>query len=87
MTPRRPARDDQPEKLAAELSYSEAHTALELTLAELQASDLDVEAMVGLYRRGEAYANRCEAVLKQVEQEVSLWSSDDPDATPTPYSP
>lgn len=74
-------------ELAADLSYGEALTALELTLAQLQASDVDVEAMVGLYRRGEAYANRCEALLQQLQQEVSLWSSDDPDSTPTPFKP
>jgi exodeoxyribonuclease VII small subunit len=46
-----------------------------------------VEAMVGLYRRAEAYAQRCEQLLNQVEQEVRLWSGDDPDSTPTPYTP
>ncbi|MEB3184995.1 MAG: exodeoxyribonuclease VII small subunit [Cyanobacteriota bacterium] len=84
---RRPAAAAADPDPADDLSYSEARTALELSLAELQATDLDVEAMVGLYRRAEAYAQRCEQLLNQVEQEVRLWSSDDPDSTPTPYSP
>jgi exodeoxyribonuclease VII small subunit len=70
---------------AGDLSYNQAHAALELVLAELQATDLDVEAMAGLYRRGQAYAKRCEAILDQVEQEVLLWDGlDDPDAPPEP---
>ncbi|MGB5136201.1 MAG: exodeoxyribonuclease VII small subunit [Prochlorococcaceae cyanobacterium] len=70
---------------ASDLSYSQARTALELVLAELQASDLDVEAMIGLYRRGQAYARRCGAILDQVEQEVLLWDGlTDPETSPEP---
>jgi exodeoxyribonuclease VII small subunit len=29
--------------------------------------------MAGLYQRAEAYAQRCEAVLQAVEQEVIQW--------------
>ncbi|MCP9927224.1 exodeoxyribonuclease VII small subunit [Cyanobium sp. CH-040] len=73
---------------AGDLSYSQARTALELVLAELQASDLDVEAMIGLYRRGQAYARRCGAILDQVEQDVLLWDAlNDPDAPPQPGGP
>ncbi len=58
---------------AADLTYNEAHTALQLTLAALQASDLDVEQMTSLYRQARTYLERCEAVLATVEQEVLLW--------------
>jgi exodeoxyribonuclease VII small subunit len=58
-----------------QLSYRDAQTALELTLAELQSSELEVEEMAGLYRRAEAYANRCELVLESVQQEVIQWSA------------
>ena len=58
-----------------QLSYRDAQTALELTLAELQSSELEVEEMAGLYRRAEAYANRCELVLESVQQEVIEWSA------------
>jgi exodeoxyribonuclease VII small subunit len=58
-----------------QLSYRDAQTALELTLAELQSSELEVEEMAGLYRRAEAYANRCELVLENVQQEVIEWSA------------
>lgn len=82
---RRPADPDADP--VQDLSYGEARTALELSLAELQATDLDVEAMVGLYRRAEAYAQRCEQLLNQVEQEVQVWSSDDPHNTTTTDAP
>ncbi len=55
------------------LSYQEARTALELALAKLQSSELEVEDMAGLYRRAQAYAERCETVLQQVEQDVIQW--------------
>jgi exodeoxyribonuclease VII small subunit len=73
--------------VAADLSYNEARTALELTLAELQSANLDVEAMAGLYQRAQGYANRCQTVLDAVEQQVMLWDSSDPTAKPEPYQP
>jgi exodeoxyribonuclease VII small subunit len=73
--------------VAADLSYNEARTALELTLAELQSANLDVEAMAGLYQRAQSYANRCQTVLDAVEQQVMLWDSSDPTAKPEPYQP
>ena len=74
-------------EIAADLSYNEARTALELTLAELQSADLDVETMAGLYQRAQGYANRCQTVLDAVEQQVMLWDSTDPKAKPEPYQP
>ena len=65
------------ENVGADLSYNEAHTALQLALSALQATDLDVEAMTGLYRQARAYLDRCEAVLAHVEQEVMLWKERD----------
>jgi len=56
------------------LSYREAQGALDLTLAQLQSSELEVEDMAGLYRRAEAYADRCQAVLESVQQEVIQWN-------------
>ena len=61
----------------ADLSYNEAHTALQLALSALQATDLDVEAMTGLYRQARSYLDRCEAILAHVEQEVMLWQEGD----------
>jgi exodeoxyribonuclease VII small subunit len=77
-----------PESCASDLNFNEARAALELVLAELQASDLDVEAMAGLYQRGRAYAQRCETILDQVEQEVLIWNDlANPDASPLRYEP
>jgi exodeoxyribonuclease VII small subunit len=60
------------------LSYQEARTALELAMARLQSSDLEVEEMADLYRRAEAYAQRCKAVLAGVEQQVIEWDATSP---------
>jgi exodeoxyribonuclease VII small subunit len=73
--------------VAQDLSFREAQTALELCLAQLQDQDLDVEAMADLYRRALAYAERCEAVLALVEQQVMQWDPGQPDLAPTPYAP
>jgi len=70
-----------------DLTYREARAALDLTMAELQGSQLDVEAMADLYRRALRYVERCEAVLDQVEQEVMQWDPVDPGANPKPFEP
>jgi exodeoxyribonuclease VII small subunit len=72
-----------PEEWLAEiqqLSFQEARTALELAMAQLQANNLEVEQMTGLYRRARAYAERCEAVLDAVQQDVIQWDTDAPTA-------
>ena len=85
---KQPTPDPETEQsIAADLSYGEARMALELTLAQLQASDLDVESMTGLFSRAQSYAARCETLLMQVEQEVALWDSDNPEQAPQPYRP
>ncbi len=68
-----PAECNPAANTAATLSYNEAHTALQLTLAALQANDVDVEEMTALYRQARLYLDRCEAVLQSVEQEVLQW--------------
>ncbi len=73
--------------VAQDLSFREAQTALELCLAQLQDQDLDVESMADLYRRALAYAERCESVLAQVEQQVMQWDPGQPELAPTPYAP
>ena len=69
------AETDQWQKEVEQLSYQEANTALELTLAKLQSAELEVEEMAGLYRRAESYAARCQVVLEQVAQEVVEWDA------------
>ncbi len=82
-----PAAPQDQEDISAELSYREAQAALQLCLAQLQASDLDIEAMSGLYERAQSYANRCESLLDQIEQDVMQWDPEQPDAAPRPYQP
>jgi len=82
---RRSDKDDPNDGIIGQdLSYSEAQTALELALAQLQASDLPVESMGELYLRARGYAQRCEQLLNQVEQSITLWDPEDADATPKP---
>ncbi|MEB3353544.1 MAG: exodeoxyribonuclease VII small subunit [Cyanobacteriota bacterium] len=69
------------------LTYNQARAALELVLNELQSSDLDVEALATLYRRGQGYAKHCAGILETVEQEVLLWDTRSDGATePVPYT-
>jgi exodeoxyribonuclease VII small subunit len=79
-----PATDQE---VAADLNFRQAQTALELALSQLQASDLDVEAMADLYRRAGIYADRCERLLVQVEQEVMQWDPDSPSVAPQAFTP
>ena len=74
-------RDREWQADVAQLSFQEARIAMELSLGQLQAADLEVEAMAGHYRRALTYLERCEAVLAQVEQEVIEWDSDSPAAS------
>ncbi|MEB3317541.1 MAG: exodeoxyribonuclease VII small subunit [Cyanobacteriota bacterium] len=69
------------------LSYREAQAALEQTLVELQADDLDVERMTEVYQRACAYADRCDTLLQTVEAQVLLWDPDQPDRPPQPQNP
>jgi exodeoxyribonuclease VII small subunit len=44
--------------------------------------------MAGLYQRGRLYAQRCEAILAEVEQEVLIWDDlANPEAAPVRYDP
>jgi exodeoxyribonuclease VII small subunit len=70
-----------------DLNFREAQTALELCLAQLQASDLEVEAMATLHRRAQAYANHCVQLLEKVEQEVQIWDPERPEKSSQPYQP
>ncbi len=79
------AADRSAETIANDLSYAEARTALDLALAQLQATDLNVEAMAGLFQRAQSYARRCETLLAEVEQQVLLWNSTDPSSAPQPF--
>jgi exodeoxyribonuclease VII small subunit len=70
-----------------DLNFREAQTALELCLAQLQASDLEVEAMATLHRRAQAYASHCVQLLEKVEQEVQIWDPERPEHPAQPYQP
>jgi len=70
-----------------DLNFREAQTALELCLAQLQASDLEVEAMATLHRRAQAYVNHCVHLLEKVEQEVQIWDPERPEQPAQPYQP
>jgi exodeoxyribonuclease VII small subunit len=69
------------------LSYREAQAALEQSLVELQAEDLDVERMTEVYQRACAYADRCDTLLRSVEAQVMLWDPDQPESPLQPLNP
>jgi exodeoxyribonuclease VII small subunit len=69
------------------LTYREAQAALEQSLVELQADDLDVERMTEVYQRACAYADRCDTLLQTVEAQVLLWDPDQPACPPQPQTP
>lgn len=73
--------------IADELTFEQAQAALELALAQLQSSDLEVEQMASLHRRAQSYARRCELLLETVEQEIMQWDPTQPDQPPHPFSP
>lgn len=73
--------------LCRDLSYNQARTALDLTIARLQSSELEVEEMTDLYRRAMAYAERCQQVLETVQQEVVAWESGPGNGAGSPTSP
>lgn len=83
----RPEGQSETQDAADDLSFRQAQAALELCLAQLQASDLDVEAMADLYRRARGYADHCETILNKVEQEVMCWDPEQPEQPPHPYEP
>ena len=87
MTRANPISDDNTAAIGEDLNFSQAQTALELSLAELQAGDLEVERMMDLYRRAQAYAERCEHLLQNVELEVMAWDPTKSDERPHPYEP
>lgn len=70
-----------------QLSYREAQAALEQSLVELQAEDLDVERMTEVYQRACAYADRCDTLLRSVEAQVMLWDPDQPESPLQPLNP
>ncbi|MEB3264814.1 MAG: exodeoxyribonuclease VII small subunit [Synechococcus sp.] len=82
-----PPAQESAASIAQDLNYQQARTALELVLAELQTSDLEVEQMADLYRRGLQYLSRCEAILERVEQEVLLWQPTQPEQALEPLPP
>lgn len=69
------------------LTYREAQAALEQSLVELQADDLDVERMTEVYQRACSYADRCDTLLQTVEARVLLWDPDQPERPPQPQTP
>jgi exodeoxyribonuclease VII small subunit len=82
-----PTTSGEEQNPARDLNFRQAQAALDLALAQLQASDLDVEAMADLYRRAQSFADRCEEILAKVEQEVLRWDPEQPEEPPHPYRP
>ena len=74
-TRRGKARGSRRSEAVEDLSFQDARSRLDAAIASLQSSDLDVEQMAELYRQARGYAERCEAVLQAVEQDVIEWEA------------
>jgi len=69
------AEAEQWQKEVEQLSYQEANTALELTLAKLQSAELEVEEMVNVVLALQEQLTPGQVVLEQVAQEVVEWEA------------
>lgn len=61
---------------AAALSYEESLQALDLLLTKLQDDSIPLAELQGGHQRAEVYLNRCEELLKEVEQSVAILNPD-----------
>jgi exodeoxyribonuclease VII small subunit len=57
-------------KEIADLSFEEAYTELEATVARLERGDLSLEESIALFERGQALAARCNVQLDTAELKV-----------------
>lgn len=85
----KPKKDDvqtQWKKDAATLNYEESLQALDLLLTKLQDDSIPLSELQGGHQRAEIYLNRCEALLKEVEQSVAVLNPDtlEPETTDHP---
>lgn len=61
------------DKPIGELSYEEAFSRLEETLARLESGDLPLEETMALYEQGTKLAEHCLHKLDEAELRVRLW--------------
>jgi exodeoxyribonuclease VII small subunit len=65
---------DEPEALAADMTFEEAYAALEETVRQLERGDSGIDDLVALFERGTALAKLCNARLDAAELRVSQLS-------------
>lgn len=61
---------DQPPSEAPEEDFEALFTRLEAVAKQLEEGNLSLEQSVGLYEEGMHLAQRCQALLRQVEQRI-----------------
>jgi exodeoxyribonuclease VII small subunit len=66
-------------------SFEEALSELEQLVETLEQGDLSLEDSLKSFERGVALARVCQEALARAEQKVTMLSSTDPDAEPTPF--
>ena len=69
---------DQPKTQSPDvtaLAFEAAMKELEDIVAQLERGDLDLEASINAYDRGEALKRRCDELLKQAEARISKINS------------
>ena len=74
-------------KAAAALSYEESLQALDLLLTKLQDDSIPLAELQGGHQQAEVYLNRCEELLKEVEQSVAILNPDTLEPESSDHSP
>ena len=61
----------------AEMSFEQAMRELEQVVGQLESGDVELEASIKLYERGELLKNRCKEKLKEAEEKVAAITLDE----------
>lgn len=65
------SKDSAPDQTAiSALPFEEAMRQLEAIVSELERGDVNLEASIGLYEKGEALKKRCEALLAEAQMRI-----------------
>lgn len=64
------------DKPVGEMSFEEAMQAFEQVVVQLDSGDVELEASIALYERGNVLRKHCETKLREAEEKVALITAD-----------
>lgn len=70
----------------AEMSFEQALGELERIVSKLEGGDVELEASIAIYERGERLKAHCDALLKKAEARIDKITKN-PDGTPAGVEP